>query len=60
MVKEAAGETGEVTGKAGKATGKVIGDRRKEEAEGTAKRLEDEIKKRRSTEDRPLPDEPPD
>jgi uncharacterized protein YjbJ (UPF0337 family) len=59
-VKEAAGETGEATGKAGKATGKVIGDRRKEEAEGTAKRLEDEIKKRRSTEDRPLPDEPPD
>ncbi|MFC8234062.1 hypothetical protein [Streptomyces sp. NPDC057284] len=46
-------------GKAGEATGKVRGDRQKE-AEETAKRLEDEIKKRRSTEDRPLPDEPPD
>ncbi|MET7791951.1 hypothetical protein ACFYSJ_40125 [Streptomyces sp. NPDC005248] len=48
-----------LSGKAGEATGKVRGDRQKE-AEGTAKRLEDEIKKRRSTEDRPLPDEPPD
>ncbi|MFE5111439.1 hypothetical protein [Streptomyces sp. NPDC056663] len=46
-------------GKAGEATGKAIGDRQKE-TEGTAKRLEDEIKNRRSTEDRPLPDEPPD
>ncbi|MFD5060046.1 hypothetical protein [Streptomyces sp. NPDC058394] len=54
MVKEAAGETGE-------ATGKVIGDRQKEEAEGTAQRAEDEIKKRmRDTQDRPLPQEPPD
>ncbi|MFE4959455.1 CsbD family protein [Streptomyces sp. NPDC056653] len=49
-----------LTGKAKEATGKVTGDRR-EEAEGTAKRAEDEIKKRmRGTQDRPLPQEPPD
>ncbi|WP_107055475.1 CsbD family protein [Streptomyces sp. NRRL S-1824] len=60
MVKEPAGETGEATGKARKATGKVTGDRQKE-AEGTAKRAEDEINKRmRGTQDRPLPQEPPD
>ncbi|WP_392750279.1 hypothetical protein [Streptomyces sp. LN590] len=54
MVREATGEAGE------EATGKVKGDRQKE-TEGTAKRAEDEIKKRmRSTEDRPLPQEPPD
>ncbi|MFD3496290.1 hypothetical protein ACFWWB_37995 [Streptomyces sp. NPDC058690] len=50
----------EATGEAGEATGKVKGDRQKE-AEGTAKRAEDEIKKRmRSAEDLPLPQEPPD
>lgn len=42
------------------ATGEVKGARQKG-TEGTAKRAEDEIKKRmRSTEDRPLPQEPPD
>ncbi|MFE5112364.1 hypothetical protein [Streptomyces sp. NPDC056663] len=53
MVSKAAGEAGETTGKA-------IGDRQKE-AEGTTKRAKDEIKKRmRDTQDRPLPQEPPD
>ncbi|WP_328886161.1 hypothetical protein [Streptomyces sp. NBC_00316] len=40
--------------------GKTTGGRHKE-AEGTTKRTEDEIKKRmRGTQDRPLPQEPPD
>lgn len=53
-VREAAGETGE-------AAGKVIGDREKREAEGTARRAEDEFEKRmRGAQDRPLPQEPPD
>lgn len=53
-VRGAAGETGE-------ATGKVIGDRDQKEAEGTARRAEDELRKRmRGTQDRPLPQEPPD
>ncbi len=53
MVREAAGKPGE-------ATGKVIGDRQKE-AEGTAEQAKEEIKKRmRGTQDRPVPQEPPD
>jgi uncharacterized protein YjbJ (UPF0337 family) len=53
-VRGAAGEKGE-------ATGKVIGDRDQKEAEGTARRAEDEFTERmRGTQDRPLPQEPPD
>lgn len=51
---------GKLTGRAKEATGKMAGDRR-EEAAGAAKRAEDEIKKRRrGTQDRPLPQDPPD
>lgn len=49
-----------LTGQAKEATGKMAGGRR-EEAEGTAKRAGDEIKeRRRGTQDRTLPQEPPD
>lgn len=49
-----------LTGKAKEAMGKASGDRH-EEAEGTAKRAEEEIKKRMcGIQDRPLPQEPPD
>lgn len=47
--------------KTGEATGKVIGDQDQKEAEGTARRTEDDFRKRmRGSQERPLPQEPPD